>query len=201
MFNRCASCSIVSPRRDIRRRRRPSCPNRRAAPCRDRIYGRRRIRDQKRRDGRLALRQHLQRKLMIGNRLVEETPPVAVDHHRPRFAAVEHECGNTACDPSRRRRIDAGAQNAGLKSLSLMRAPISIALSCASPFAPDATEDHASSVPSAASAAFGVAAEFRHPPKSARHRCRSRAKRRLTPEPRWSRGPSATRTIFASEAP
>ena len=68
-------------------------------------------------------------------------------------------CGNTACDPSRRRRIDAGAQNAALRSRSLMRAPISSALSCASPFEPGATEDQRGIGSQRGGTPFGVAVE------------------------------------------
>ena len=68
-------------------------------------------------------------------------------------------CGNTACEPSRRRRIDAGAQKAALRSRSLMRAPTSIALSCASPLEPGATEDHSASRSQRGGTPPGVAVE------------------------------------------
>ena len=98
----------------------------------------------------LPVRQHLQRKLVIGDRFVDEAAPVAVDHQRPRFAAVEHEVRkhrlrSVPAPPDRCGRPECGAEI----PVADARADLD-ALSCASPFEPGATEDQPASVPSAA---------------------------------------------------
>ena len=159
---------------------------------------RHRIRDQKRRDRRLSVGQHLQRELMVGDRFVDEAAAMSVDHQVPGLPRSSTKCGNTACDPSRRRRIEAGAQKAALRSRSLMRAPISRALSCASPFEPGATEDQSASVPNSA----GRRPAWRLNPPPARIRPPSMPISRETPPDSRTADvtrPPASRTIFSSD--